>query len=261
MKITKNICVLFLLIFISSCSGYEYVSSPHYVPLHKEKGELTSCVGHNNIQMGYSLTNHFAVFASGKYRNTRDNIKHMFGESEGSYSEKNDYEDETFDVNIGAGVFNHYHIFTFETLVGTGLGQSDYEHTKDLVNMYSFNLQANRLNFHIQQNFGVNIWKNYLEMGISAKYINFLCYDINNQITVGDNRDNISTDTYFVGKKTARMSFFEPGLTIRGGFHHFKVQTQLIPVINLTENRIRYRELSLFVSFSVNLNLLKLKKD
>jgi len=257
----KNPFALCLLIFICSCSGYEYVSSPHYVPLHKEKGELTSSVGHNNIQMGYSLTNHFAVFAAGKYRNTRDNEKHLFGASEGHYSGNNDYQDESFDVNIGAGVFNHYQMFKFETLVSTGLGKMDYEHTRDLVNMYSFDLQANRLNFYIQQNFGVNIWKNYLEMGISAKYINFLCYNINNQLTVGDNGDNISTDTYFVGKKTARMSFFEPGLTIRGGFHHFKVQTQLISVINLTESRIRYRELSLFVSFSINLNLLKSKKD
>jgi hypothetical protein len=255
----KNTFALCISMFICSCSGYQYVPNPHYVPLHKEKGEIICNGGLGKIQLGYSLLNHLAVFAAGKYRYSTNKFDNL-GVRDSDY-DMPDSMDIAMDANIGVGFFKHLGKFVFETYASPGFGKLDYTHTykNSYDTSYFFNLNSKRFNVYIQQNFGILINKCF-EVAISAKFTKFVYYDINNQIYGQEINRNISSDTYFLGKKTVSMAFFEPGLTFRGGFQNFKIQWQIVKAYNLIKSPVNFRDLSSFISFNMNLNVLKSSK-
>ena len=51
-------------LLMMGCTGYQYVSSPRYVPLNETKGEVTANVHLSAVQLGYAFTNNFSVFAT-----------------------------------------------------------------------------------------------------------------------------------------------------------------------------------------------------
>src|SRR5688572_20962522 len=54
-----------LIVLLMSCTGYQHVSSPPYVPQHQNKGEGRANLYLNGVQLGYSPTKHLLVFATG----------------------------------------------------------------------------------------------------------------------------------------------------------------------------------------------------
>lgn len=255
----KNPIALSLFMLICGCTGYEYVSVPHYVPLNTEKGELNANVSLFNFQIGYAFANHFSIFSAGNYRNG-GLVTGSDGKPVRIFDSQDYYNDKASEFDVGLSYFKKYKIFVFEVLGGAGTGRLEYEHTRDLVNDYQFNLNTDRYNFFVQPDVGILIGS-HLAMGGSAKFSQYICNHIKTEVIQGDNDKNIASDNYFIGKKTTNLYFFEPAFTIRGGFSNFKVQAQVMDVMNWTNSKINFRNPNIFVSFSVNLNVLKSKKD
>lgn len=255
----RNFLIIGFLFIMYGCTGYHYVPSPHYVPLNTEKGELSVCTGPNHIELGYSFANHFSCFASGKLRSTVGglSLQGMFNKENSGVERKGDASNE---INIGLSYFNKFKFLRFEVLGGTGVGSLDYEHTIDLVTDYEFKLNTSRQNLFIQPNVGVKIG-NYLEAGISAKFLRCRYYDIKTEFIPGSNSADVSPDTYFIGKKNIDVYFFETGLTFRAGFKNFKAQVQIIPEIDSSNTQIKCPELGFFIGFNMNLNVLKIKEN
>jgi hypothetical protein len=220
------------------------------VPLHKEKGEISCSVGITDFQLGYSLTNHLAIFTDGKYRKTDFDYEYL--DNKGTAA-----KDESYDIGGGVGLFKSFqNMLSFETLCGGGLGKLKYEFQDGTTNPYLFDLNTKKYNIYIQQNIGVTI-KNHIEFGISAKLIKCEFYNINAQSNRSINPDYTDYNTYFIGKDKSSFTFFEPGFTFRGGFHGLKAQMQIVKVFELSHNPIFYRDLSFFLSINMNLNVRK----
>jgi len=256
MKNPYLLCALSIPLFFCSCIGRQYVASPHYVPLHKEKGEISCSIGQRDFQLGYSLTNHLLIFTSGKYREVAYDLEGLDMNREAS-------QDRSYELGGGAGYFKSFHkILSFETLCGTAFGKLSYQYERGFVqDLHLFDMNTRKYNIYIQQNIGVTI-KRYFEFAISAKLIKYELYNINCRNNVDFTTDSyVDVNTYFIGKQKASYTFFEPGFTFRVGFHNWKAQLQGVWVSKLSNNPIYYRDTNVFLSVNMNLDILKKSKE
>src|SRR5690349_14521215 len=97
--------LLLLAIILSSCSGYQHIATPQYVPLNSKKGDLTGNVSFRYAQLGYTVSNNVSIFATGYMRDTDDAPGDFdtFAKKEGSGT--SDHDDRSHEVNAGASFF------------------------------------------------------------------------------------------------------------------------------------------------------------
>ena len=249
----RHSIILLTLILFSSCSGYYYTASPHYVPMNSEKGQFKANIGINSLQAGYTVTNNFSLFTTGYFRYKATNLSYetiLSKENSGD----NIHSDKSSEINIGGSYFYNFNKLTVEVLAGGGYGNLEFEHTIDFFESdYNFDLNAHKYNLFVQPNLGIK-FNDHLDLNLSTKFSQQSLYNIKTNVDWGDYTDEAISDDYFLDKNQVNLYFIEPALTFRFGGERFKMQTQIIPVFNLNDTYIRYKELSLFLSLYVNLN-------
>ncbi len=251
----RNSFALLSLILICSCSGYEYVSNPHYVPLNNQKNDWKISAGKGNCQVGYFITDHITIFSTGYYRNTKglNNWDDIFTSNNEENNGRVHREDEIYNINLGGGYVTKLGPAIFGILGSAGFGGIDYYHTQDLVNDYKFEQFGNNYNIYIQPVIGLNV-KDHFEFGFSPKFIRLTYYNLRSTLEMGDNKDDVSQDMYLAGRKRADMYFFEPGLTLRAGGKNIKAEMQFVPAFNFADTKqIRYRDFGVFFGIYFNL--------
>jgi hypothetical protein len=162
-------------LLLSSCQGFQYITTPQYVPLHEKKNELKGVASYNTVQLGYSVSNHMSLFMAGNYRNKsspRGLISSMGKENGGESNSR----DKHYDINIGAGYFTKRKKVIIETLAGAGAGRMEYGHDLDLMYPdYNFTMTANKYNVFIQPGIGYKV-KSILEIAVFSRF-NYVQYN------------------------------------------------------------------------------------
>jgi hypothetical protein len=247
---------LSLIVFMGSCSGYQHIASPAYVPLNTKKDNLKASVFYNHLQAGYTVSNHVSIFTTGYYRNggTVVNLEKL-GSKEGSGADS--YDDKFREVNAGVSYFTNKKHFTYEVHIGGGIGKVYYYHTKDLNYIYSAEFDARKSNIFIQPSAAYkfpNAFGDYFQLGAFTKVSAIRYYDIKNKSSFDTKVDE--EDTYFSNTQSRQFYFIEPGLCIRAGGKHIKGNATLSFPINAGSNEIRYRKTNLYLSVFFDLDLL-----
>lgn len=249
----RNLVLLVVLITLSSCSGYYYSASPHYVPFNSEKGDIKTNISANFMQTGYAFSNHFSVFSTGYYRYQARPSYETIGGKENSGDDI--HGDETYEINLGGSYFYKKNNLQFEVLFGAGFGDLEFNHIIDFYyDDYEFNMNCKKYNIFIQPNIGFRFNKN-LDLNLSTKFSQQNFYNIETDVVWGDYNGEEICDDYFFDKTRTSLYYIEPALTFRAGLEKLKVQVQMIPVFSLNETYIRYREFSINLSLYINLNL------
>lgn len=261
--IRPTVCALALV--LSGCSGYQYVSSPRYVPLNEEKGELTANIYASGLQVGYAFSNNFSVFTTGYMRfPTIETANPLIGRDGQSHRSGDSRE-----VNIGLSHFRKKDKFVYEVLIGGGFGNmtfaNDHSGAKTREMDYRFNMQADRSNVFIQPNIGYNFFddsrKFRLAVALFAKVNRVYYYNIETEIYATKNPgvmpDFDAGIEYFGSRTEANLLFIEPGVQVKGGWKKVRGQAQISPVINASGHALHYQWASISVGVSLSLDLLK----
>lgn len=222
MKITTT---FFLAVTFCSCSHYYYVPNVQNVPLFREKNEYrfsgayglgteTSCM---ELQGAYSVTRNLGVMSNFMYAKGIDN--HEDSWAKGTY----------LDAAIGyykplqkSGVFEIY----------GGVGGSTQHHQYRNKNFDSSNPADNNpsagtsdvsfIKIFVQPSIGMTF--NGFEFAFSTRF-NRLTFN-----KTGNHIDKLLNEHEFdklnTTAQTKNFLFFEPALTIRGGWKYLKVQLQ-----------------------------------
>jgi len=249
----KTSIYIVLTCFIVGCTGYQYVSSPVYVPVNGEKGDLKFDFAFNKLEVGYAFTNHLSLFATGFIRSNKGGSKgELFFGKENSGAKIR--SDSLMEANFGFSIYGKAEAFYYEFLLGSGIGRVKYNNRiDDYNNDYQFRMVARRFNLFIQPSFGFKV-KNIIELGTFAKFNYTSYYDIKSTVILGDSQDE--TDNHFIGKKQTDLFFVEPGVFFRVGSKNIKFQTQIFPTLSMIDDKLNYREFNLYLSLFININIL-----
>jgi hypothetical protein len=261
--------IVALTILLAGCTGYQYVASPQYIPLNTRKGEVKGNISLNAVQLGYTVSNHFSLFASAYERNGGTSVNfEKWGTKEGGGA--NSYKDHANEINAGGSYFKCSDRFIYEIHAGAGKGKVYFVHDKDLREGYHFEMNANKTDAFIQPSFSYRIpsakqfnTENFFQFGVFMKVVGYRYYDLKVKSVIGrasgsDGADK--EDLYFMNRNFRNLYFAEPGVCIRAGSKWIKGSTVLSVPVNLQGDNIRHRPLNLNISAFINFSLLKTKK-
>ncbi|OFY65450.1 MAG: hypothetical protein A3H98_07920 [Bacteroidetes bacterium RIFCSPLOWO2_02_FULL_36_8] len=247
---------IFIFILFTGCVGYQYVSSPLYIPVNEKKGELKSNISYTGLQVGYSISNNFSIFGDYDFmvREYRSNWPGLSSEHDGHISGRygsNDY-------NFGVSIFKTHNNFFTEILLAGGIGDMFYNNFMATYLYNSFYLTVNKKNLYIQPVLGYKYSdaKHKIEFGLFSRFSYTRYTDINVTIFKPDNAEVYLDNVYFVGKKNLDLFFIEPGFFFRDGFEHIKYQFNITPTISLNSKHVKYRFFNLFFGIFLNFDLL-----
>lgn len=220
-----TIRILFLTVLLASCRHYYYVANVQNVPLFREKNEfrIAGTVGlgegpvSTEVQSAYSVTNNFAVMINFMSAKDLDNSKDSWGK--GNYLDgaigyyKPLGKSRVFEIYGGVGGSKQHHQYRnmiFDPLPPTTYnydgGTSDLSFTK----------------IFIQPSMGLTF--NGFDVAFSTRFCRLSFNKIDNRIDKLLNEDEFKyLNTIAQNRK---FLFFEPALTIRGGWENLKVQLQ-----------------------------------
>ena len=236
-----------------SCNSYQYVSSPAFVPLNEEKGELKSYISFNSLQAGYSLTQNVGIFSDINFR-ARSYPKSWIRFNFGSETPKEGYHNVN-DYNIGLMTFGKDGKFIYELLVAGGIGKMSFIDSNN-----TFSLKTDKSNLYIQPIIGYNHSDNryYVSFALYSKiYYTHYTITLAKILDVDEYKLNPDYDN-FIGKKDMSSLYFEPGLLFRAGLKHISFQVSFSPTISLKSNDpIKYRPLNMFFGVYLNFGLLR----
>jgi hypothetical protein len=235
-----NLFWLILLLLLGSCTSYQYVASPPYVPQHQKRGEWRGNVYPSGIQVGYSATPHLLFFTTAHLRNwpggkgnprDRDNMS-RYRESDWSQ------------FILGAGYFTRKDRWVYELLVGGGTGKVAYTNSRLKVYNYKFEMNANTQNFYIQPDIGFSI-RDHFTFAFFAK-LNFCRYTriSTATTTLGVYSEPEFSDQEFIKQKKVDVFTLSPGASFEGGWKAIKFHVQISPNIKLNRNEIRHQVLN-----------------
>lgn len=244
-----TIYIIFLLL-LSNCTGYQYVSSPQYVPFNEKKGELKTNISYTALQLGYSITNNLSIFYDYDFRVRNYSSSMITSEHDGTISGSHKANDN----NIGFSFFKSRNQFIYEVLVAGGFGDMSYSNNVDSFAYNNFSLKVNKKNFYIQPTIGYKMSEGNSN-GVIGLFTRIYCTRYTNIKTevfksnyVSVNPDN----AYFIGKNKIDLFFIEPGLLLRVGKKHISFQTIISPTISLNSNHLKYRSFNLFFGLFLN---------
>jgi hypothetical protein len=212
----------------SSCIHYYYAPSSNNVPLFKEKNEVRiqaqySTVGISSdyseaiagfeIQSGYAVGNHAAV---------QLNFLHAGGAEQDYGSGSGNY------IEAAGGYFKPLHNknWVFETYAGLGTGS-----VKSIYYRSNESAKTSITKFFAQPSFGYS--RSHFDIAFSSKF-SLVNFGVRSSTI---SKDNNPTDyDYLESFKNGKSYFWwEPGLTIRGGFKQIKAFIQYTFTIQSNE--------------------------
>jgi hypothetical protein len=143
---------LVLLLVITSCSTV-YMPNTRNAPLFREQGEAQIsgyvCSGGLEGQLGYSLTDHFALIGS-----------YAYGTQKNSYTSSGtttDYDWKNSNGQIGLGYFDRGRSVRYEVFIGMGFGQGT---SLDQYSFFGLNnnvvATGKKTNYFLQPSIGTN---------------------------------------------------------------------------------------------------------
>jgi hypothetical protein len=244
------------LLLLGSCTGYQYVASPPYVPQHQKRGEWKGNIYPSGIQAGYSATPHLLFFTTAHLRNwpggrgnprDRDNVS-RYRESEWSQ------------FMLGTGYFTRKNRLVYEILLGGGPGKFTYTNSRLKVYNYKFEMKANTQNFYIQPDVGFSI-RDHFTFAFFAK-LNFCRYShISTTTTLGVYSEPEFSDQEFINKKKVDVFTLSPGASFQGGWKAMKFHVQVSPNIKLGRDEIRHQVLNANAGLSFSFDRPKYNKQ
>ncbi len=247
-----------LCIFMSGCTGYQYVTVPHFVPVNTEKGNLTLNYSFNTFQAGYSMSNHFSAFVAGHYRKNSGTIfnNSIFENvNDGTFSQTDMHK------QIDAG-FTYFKALdsklVFEVACWTGYGIIKYTNSQDLFKDYDFSFNAKKFNFNIQPNLSVK-FNDHVDLSFFSNFSTIRYYKMYGTLDMGEKEDLTEYDRYFYNKRSVPLAFCEPGIQFRAGWKNIKLLYSYSKAFDLRNTGIQYRKNNFYFGISLNFNLIKLK--
>lgn len=222
-KILLFLLGIYMLVFNTSCNPVTYMTNAVNVPLLHEKNEIKASFANDNAQVSFALTDHIGLMVNTFWFNTA--IK-----DDGGILTKRYYGHLT---EVGAGYYtSNYRPFIMEVYGGYGLGgllNNEY-------NVRSYSSKGDR--FFLLGN-----------MGLSYKYFDVAFSQRLSIVQYNDFRTNgysaAQIELYKLDKavhEEGMFLFFEPALTVRGGYKFLKIQVQGGMVVKATQRPLSYVE-------------------
>lgn len=240
----KNSAIIFIaFLLLQSCSPFLYIPSPSNTPLLQEKNEIKANLNWKSQQIGYALTDHIGLIASNKFQNRSSGNDTSFYTRHGGYL-----------TEIGAGYFGQLNEHTIhEYFAGVGYGRTtfegDYSDAISSTGPQIHSYQFNTLKFFVQPEVG---WVNeYFETGISSRFTFLKPMNLETQ-------KMSSNKKAFYGLDSLTMKtwvYWEPSVTLRGGYKYVKFQFQPLLSLKLNRNTLYYWPFNF--NFGVTVNLAK----
>lgn len=248
-RYSQPVMIIFLLLFLSSCSHYFYIPNSHNVPLFQEKGEMRAFVCKNGdfdgreIQTAYAVTDHIGIMANGFYVPFAEDYEGNDGSG--------------YLIEGGAGYFTKLkRRWSFETYAGYGAGNVQNKYYQQNVGFWANSepyyagrsiMNINRI--FIQPSFGFT--SSAFDIALSNRfsgiwYTNVRAYDLPQNFEYADDL-----------KRMRKGAFIqvEPAVTVRAGWKYAKLQLQLGFSGNINNRPFRYYDygnmnLGLYLSFA-----------
>jgi hypothetical protein len=215
----KKILTLLTAGLLFGCTHYYYVPNVQNVPLFKQNNEyrlsIISGFGESSfskeIQAAYSVTNHFGVMAN--IISTKDLGNDVYSWGKGNYFE---------------GAVGYFKPFgkskVFEIYGGVGGSKQNHQYRPEMIDTIN-SAGTSELSFtrlFLQPSIGLTF--NAFDIAFSTRICRLSFNNINNQIDRISNEYEFNKLNSIVQNKN--FIFFEPALTIRGGWEYLKVQLQ-----------------------------------
>jgi len=255
---------LLTLTVLCSCTGYQYVASPQYVPLNTQKGELKANLSHNHMQAGYSVSNHVSLFSTGYWRSGK--LPGILDGLSKEHDDSDDYSDKAYEITGGASYYTVHNRFIYEVHVGAGGGKIDYLHSREPAgDYYVMHMKAHRATVFIQPSFAYRFYKdpakNFVELGAFTRLIAYRYHNLQTTTTISPSYPHKIEpfDTYFANRGSRDIYFAEPGFCFRVGGQNLKFNMLTSFPISLQGDNVRFRSGNLYMGFFINLNVLERK--
>jgi hypothetical protein len=215
----KKILTLLTAGILIGCAHYYYVPNVQNVPLFKQKNEyrlsVISGFGESSfskeIEAAYSITNHFGVMANFISAKDLENDEYSWGK--GNY------------IEGAAGYFKPFgKSKVFEIYGGFGGSKQNHQYRPELIDTI-YNAGTSELSFtrlFLQPSIGLTF--SIFDIAFSTRMCWLSFNNANNQIDRKLNEQEFDKFNSLVNDKN--FIFFEPALTIRGGWKYVKVQLQ-----------------------------------
>jgi hypothetical protein len=220
------------------CTAHQYTPSPHYLTIHKNKGEVVAnlYVMPAAFQAGYSISNHFFVYGSGFYK-MRNSGSPNWGRESNRHQK---FRASSSELTFGTGYFIRSNNFHFQLSAGGGFGKLNYEHTIDLDNDYRFTVNAKRDVLFAEPLVAVVV-NDHLEMGLFAKFNSMRFYDLVSELDMGDEPSVRKDDLPFAAGRPFDVKLSEPGFFLTAGWQNIKFNFHIGGVTETSYTDIRYK--------------------
>jgi len=264
MKKLASIPTLCIAILLTSCEAYQYVTSDLYIPLNKEKNELNVSGGIStlgpyksllpaiNLQLGYTLTNHFSIFGTGNLCGTF--YENHLGDDDSDYKFYDTGNYSLAEFNLGLSYFYHKNKHSFEIVGagGLGIGSYDYGITCDAIEYYHFYMYEKKNNYYIQPVYSYSLSKS-IDIGLFSRFLYSHYYDIVSNHTGESGQDYTIIDhDYYKKQKTADFYIIEPGLFLRLKLKSLNVQWSYSYIQKINNNLFTNEKEKIRVSISLD---------
>lgn len=209
-----SVPLLFALVLFCNCSHYYYVPNTQHVPLFKDKneyrfsaayaeGDESSC---GEFQAAYSVTGNMGIMAN--FMTAKGGEKTNADYAHGNYFEG------------AAGYFKPVSKYgVFEIYGGIGKGSENHTYYDSYYKQPEGDASLSLVKIFIQPAFGVTF--NALDVALSTRISSLSFSNIHNNIYGNSVESNRLHDL-----DQKMHLFFEPALTLRGGWKYVKVQLQ-----------------------------------
>ncbi|KAA0990684.1 hypothetical protein [Dyadobacter aurulentus] len=215
-SISKCAGLLFLPALVLYSCRTVYAPNAVNAPLLQEKGEFKAAVATNNLQLAAGVTEHVGIMVNGFLNSYTSDDKSFKNNGKGA--------------EVGIGYFGHTEQrISYEAYAGAGLYNVRMRESN---NTKTFDTDA--VKYFIQPSVG---WvTQYFDVALTPR---FTMVKYKSPELTGYSPQEISGN-YFNVLDQKMHAFFEPALTVRGGYRFVKLQLQYGHSFKMTKNNINY---------------------
>jgi hypothetical protein len=215
MSIKLKYTILFFscLLGFSSCRTV-YAPNAVNAPLLQEKGELKATLSTNNLQVATAVSDHVGLMVNGYLNDYKSDDRSFKNNGKGA--------------ELGIGYFAHNdQRITYEAYGGVGFYNVRIRESND-----TKTFDADAMKYFVQPSVG---WVNpFFEVAVSPR-LSVVKYN-SPELTGYTSQERVSNFFDIVDQKA--HAFFEPTVTLRGGYKFVKLQVQVGHSFKLTKNDI-----------------------